>query len=81
MFDFRNLDEKHEPFSNKKKVIGKYEMETPKNIRIDEFFCLRNKMSSFKCGDDIKNKLKGTSKSQSKRFKLAEYKKCLDGEE
>ena len=28
-----------------------------------------------------KNKIKGTSKSQSKHIKFEEYKKCLDGEE
>ena len=82
IFDFSNLNENHELFSNKnKKVIGKYKIETPKNIWIDEFICLRNKMYAFKCGDDSKNKLKGISKSQSKHIKFEEYKKCLDGEE
>ena len=38
-------------------------------------------MSSFKCGDDGKNKLKCVSKSQSKHIKSQEFKKCLDGEE
>ena len=38
-------------------------------------------MYSFKCGDDMKNILKGVSKSQSKHIKFEEYKKCLDGEE
>ena len=38
-FDFSNLDENHELFSNKnKKVLGKFKIETPKNIWIDEFF-------------------------------------------
>ena len=33
IFDFSNLDENHELFSNKKKkVIGKFKTETPKNI-------------------------------------------------
>ena len=33
MFDFSNLDEKHDLFSKKnKKVIGKFKVETPKNI-------------------------------------------------
>ena len=33
IFDFSNLDENHELFSNKnKKVIGKFKIETPKNI-------------------------------------------------
>ena len=45
IFDFVNLDENHELFSNKnKKVIGKFEIESPKNIWIDEFVCLRSKM-------------------------------------
>ena len=57
IFDFRNLDENHELFSNKnKKVIGKFKIETPKNIWIDEFVCLRSKMYAFTCGDDSKNK-------------------------
>ena len=51
MFDFSNLDENHELFSNKnKKVILKFKIETPKNIWIDEFICLRSKMYAFKCG-------------------------------
>ena len=45
------------------------------------FICLRSKMYAFKCGDGSKNKIKGTSKSQSKNIKFEEYKKCLDGEE
>ena len=45
IFDFSNLDENHELFSNKnKKVIGKFKIENPKNIWIDEFICLRSKM-------------------------------------
>ena len=82
IFDFSNLDENQELFTNKnKKVIGKCKIKNPKNIWIDEFICLRSKMYAFKCGDDRKNKLKGISKSQSKHFKFEEYKKCLDGEE
>ena len=82
IFGFSNLDKNHELFSNKnKKVIGKFKIETPKNIWIDEIVCLRAKMYAFKCGGDSKNKLKGVSKSQSKNIKFEEYKKCLDGEE
>ena len=82
IFDFSNFDKTHELFSNKnKKVIGKFKIETPKNIWIDEFVCLRSKMYAFKCGDDSKNKLKGISKSQSKNIKFEEYKKCLDGDD
>ena len=82
IFDISNLDKTHELFSNKnKKVIGKFKIETLKNIGIDEFVCSRSKMYAFKCGDDSKNKLKGISKSQSKNIKFKEYKKCLDGED
>ena len=82
IFDFSNLDENHELFSTKnKKVIGKFKIEAPKNIWIDEFICLRSKMYAFKCGNDSKNKLKGISKSQSKHIKFEEYYNCLlDGE-
>ena len=84
IFDFSNLDKNHEHelFSERnKKVIGKFKIETPKNIWIDEFVCLRSKMYSFKCGDDSKNKLKDISKSQSKHIKFDEYKNCLFGGE
>ena len=50
IFDFSNLDKNHELFSNeKKKVIGQFKNETPKNIWIDEFICfiLRSKMYAF----------------------------------
>ena len=78
MFDFSNLDKKHELVSNKnEKVMGKFKIETPKNIWIDEFVCPRGKMYSFKCGDDVKSKLKGISRSQSKHIKFEEYKKMF----
>ena len=74
IFDFSNLDNNHEIFSHKnKKVLGKFKIETPKNIWIDEFVCLRSKMYAFKCGNDSKNKLKGVSKSQSQNNKFEEY--------
>ena len=80
IFDFSNLDKNHELFSNKnKKVIGKFKIETPKNVWIDKFVCLRSKIYVFKCGDDSKNKLKGISKSQSKNINFEEFKKSLDG--
>ena len=45
LFDFSNLNETHEFFSNKNKpVIGKFKIETPKNIWTDEFICLRSKI-------------------------------------
>ena len=84
IFDFSNLDENHELFSNKnKKVIGKFKIETHKNILIDEFVCLRSKAYSFKCknNDENKNKMKGISKSQSKHIKVEEYYNCLFGGE
>ena len=84
IFDFSNLDKNHELYSNKnEKVSGKFKIETPKSIWIDEFVCLRSNMYAFKCKDEIedKNKLKGISKSQSKNIKFEEYKICLDGEE
>ena len=59
IFDFSNLDENHELFSNKKKkVIGKFKKETPKNLWIDEFVRLRSKAYSFKCNDKIEKKIK-----------------------
>ena len=82
IFDFSNLDKKHELYSEKNKnVIGRFKIETPKNIIIDEFVCLRSKAYSFKCknNDENKNKIKGISKSQSKHIKFEEYYNCLFG--
>ena len=80
IFDFSNLDENHELFSIKnKKVIENFKIETPKNIWLDEFICLRSKCYAFKCGDNSKNKLKGISKSQSENIKLEENYNCLFG--
>ena len=43
-FDFSNLNEDHELFSNvNKKLLGKFKIETPKNIFIDEFIALTNR--------------------------------------
>ena len=82
VFDFSNLNQSHELFSNKnKKVIGKIKIETPKNLIINEFVCLRSKMYSFKCGNYSKNKLKGISNSQSNIIKFEEYYNCLFGGE
>ena len=64
IIDFSNIDENHELYSEKnKKVFGKFKIETPKNIFIDEFIALRSKMYAFKCKDkeEDKNKLKGIS--------------------
>ena len=72
------MDKNHDLFKNKnKKLIGKFEIETAKNIWIDEFVCLRIKMYSFKGGNDIKIKLKGNSKAQSKHNKFEENYNCL----
>ena len=57
IFDFSNLDKNHELFSeNNKKVIGKFKIETPENIWIDEFVCLRSKAYWFKCKNSIESK-------------------------
>ena len=81
-FDFSNLNKNYELLSNKnKKVVGKFKIETPENIWIDEFVALRSKCYAFKCGNISKIKLKGISKSYSRNIKFDEYKKCLDGEE
>ena len=81
-FDFSNLDENHELFSNKnKKVIGEFKIETPKNIWINKFVCLGSKAFSFKCNDNNEKKIIGVSISQSKHIEFEEYKNCLDGEE
>ena len=81
-FDFSNLNEDHELFSNKnKKVIGKFKIETPKKIYIDEFVYLRSKAYSFTCGSDINCKFEGLPKCQSKHIKFEENRKCLDSEE
>ena len=65
----------------KKEVIGKFKKETPKNFWVDELICLRSEAYLFKSGDNIKNKLKCIFKSQTKRIKFEENKKCLDEEE
>ena len=49
IFDFSNLDQNHEIFSEKnKKIVGFFKIETPKSYWIDEFVCLGSKMYSFK---------------------------------
>ena len=80
---FSNLDENHELFSERNnRVIGIFKTQTPKNVWIVEFICLRSKTYSFKCKDNVerKNKINKLPKSQSKHIKFEEYKKCLDGE-
>ena len=61
LFDFSNLDENHELYSDKnKKVIGNFKIKTPKSVWIHKFVCLRSRAYSFKCKDNIesKNKMK-----------------------
>ena len=82
IFDFSNIDENHELFSSKKKnVIGQLKTDTPENIWIDEFVCLRSEMYAFKCENDIKNKLKSNPESQSKHIMFEDYKKRLDDDD
>ena len=79
-FNFSDLNGNHNLFSYKnKKVIGKIKIETPKNIWIEEFNCLRSKMNAFKCGNDSKNILKGISSNQPKKIKFEVYYNCLFG--
>ena len=81
-FDFSNLNVTHELFNNEnKKVVGKFKIETPENIWIDEFVCLRSKSYSFKFGRNNTNKLKVISKSQAKDIKFEEYYYFLFGGE
>ena len=80
--DFSNLNKNHGLFSNRnEKDIGKFKLETPKSVWIDEFVCVSGKMYSFKCGNDNKNKLKDVFKSQSKHNKIEHYYNCLFGGE
>ena len=80
LFDFSNLNDNHALFSNEnKKILGKYKIETPKNIWIDEFICLRSKAYLFRCNNENINKLKGITKSKVKNIKFQEYYNCLFG--
>ena len=65
LFDFSNLNENHQLFTNKyEKVTVEFKIETPKIVCIDEFNCLRSKMYAIKGGDSSKNKKKCFSKHQ-----------------
>ena len=81
LLDFTNLDENQELFGNTNKVVDKFNIETLKNVWIYEFIALRSKAYSFKCDGKNANKLRGISKSCSKKMNFEEDKKCLDGEE
>ena len=80
ILEFSNVDEKQELFSNKKKLLVNFKIETPEYNWIDEFLVLKSKLYAFKCGNYSENKLKGIYKSQLKHIKFEEYKKILDGE-
>ena len=57
IFNFLYPDQNHELFGNKnKKVIGKFNLETTKNIWIDELVCIILEASSFRCKDKIESK-------------------------
>ena len=78
LFEFSNINEDHELCSIKnKKVVGKFEREILKNTCFEKFICLRSKMYAFKCGNDSKNKLKGISKTSSKRANFEDYYNCF----
>ena len=49
-------------------MVGKLKLGTPRNIWIDNFFCLRSKVYSFESNNENINKLRGISKSQSKHI-------------
>ena len=74
LFDFSILNENNELFSNKnEKVMGKYKIETPKKIWIDEFIASRSNAYFFKRNDKNANEVKGFSNSQSKNIKFDEF--------
>ena len=82
LFYFSILNENHELFSDKSKPkLGRFKIETPKNVWIGKFISLRNKMYPLKCGDDSEENLRGSSKSQSKIIKIEEHFACLFGGE
>ena len=59
LLDFSNLNKNHEKYWYKnEKVIGKFKIETLKNVFIDQFICLRSKAYSINCEGDIESKYK-----------------------
>ena len=59
LFNLSNLNENQELYSSKKeRDIGKFELEVPKKIRMDEIVALRSIMFAFKCGDDCEKRRK-----------------------
>ena len=56
LFDCSYLNQDHGIFSNEnEKAVGKYKIELPKYICLDDFLRLRSKANSFKCRSDNKN--------------------------
>ena len=57
--------------SNKnRKFIGKFKVETPKNVFLDEFICIRSKAFSFKCGSDKLKKFKKNFRKSIEKFSI-----------
>ena len=63
------------------KFLVNFKIETPKNIWIDNFICLRSKAYTYKCNKENTNKLKGITKSRVKNIKSEDYYNCLFGKE
>ena len=71
MCDFSNSHKNQKFFSNEfKKVPCLLKIETPKNIWLDEFICLRSKEYAYKTGNDYQKKLKGIQNTYSKNMKF-----------
>ena len=82
LFDFSNLNQNHDLFSNEnKEVVGIFKIEATKKIWVDEFIALKSKAHSFECGNENTKKLKGIPEIYLKNFKFEEFKKCSDREE
>ena len=60
-------------------MVGEFKIETPEDVFIAAFICLRSKMYALKCGTDSKYNYKGFCKSQLKELKFEEYRNCSDG--
>ena len=82
LFDFSNLIGNNEIFSDKnKRVTGRFKLETPRKIYIDEFLFLISKMFAYKCANDNKLYSKGICDSLSKIIKIEEYRIYLHSRE
>ena len=57
VFDIGNIDKKHPLYSSiKKKVVGKYKIETPDAVTLNEFVTSPAKTHSFTC-DKLEKKM------------------------